>query len=157
MTELAGLPIPSMDWLSPVAPQMFKKFKARCELYLSGLLKEKSEEEQISYPLIWLGDDGIKLVFIWALSIVEKKKLNTYWTHFENYLAPKSNLQLLRYKFRTLKQEPGETEDSFVKKIRILVGECQFTSPDSNSKGRQTKLLDKDATVTLDTALDIAD
>ena len=53
-----------------------------------------------------------------------------------------------------------------MKKIRILVGECQFTSPDehiidaivfgSNSRRTQTKLLEKDATLTLDTALDIA-
>ena len=49
MAELAGLPIPTMDWHSPDAPQAFKKFKARCELYFSGPLKEKSEEEQISY------------------------------------------------------------------------------------------------------------
>ena len=53
-----------------------------------------------------------------------------------------------------------------MKKIRILVGECQFRSPDkhiivaivfgSNSRRTQTKLLEKDATLTLDTALDIA-
>ena len=53
-----------------------------------------------------------------------------------------------------------------MKKIRILVGECQFTSPDehridaiifaSNSRRTQTELLEKDATLTLDTALDIA-
>lgn len=56
--------------------------------------------------------------------------------------------------------------DSFEKKIRILVEECRFASPDehiidgrifrSNSKYTQTKLLDKDATLTLDTPLDIA-
>ena len=58
------------------------------------------------------------------------------------------------------------TVDSFVKKIRILVDECHLTSPDehiidalifgSNSRRTQTKLLEKDATLTLDTALDIA-
>ena len=47
-----------------------------------------------------------------------------------------------------------------------MVEECRFTNPDehiidalifgSNSKRTQTKLLDKDATLTLDTALDIA-
>lgn len=166
MAELAGLLIPTMDWHSPDAPQAFKKFKARCELYFSGPLKEKSEEEQISYLLIWSGDDGIELVSTWALSATEKKKLDTYWTRFENYLSPKSNFRLSRYKLRTLKQEPGETVDSFVKKIRIPVEECLFTNPDehiidalifgSNSKRTQTKLLDKDATLTLDTALDIA-
>lgn len=155
MAELAGLPIPTMDWHSPDAPQAFKKFKARCELYFSGPLKEKSEEEQISYLLIWSGDDGIELVSTWALSATEKKKLDTYWTRFENYLSPKSNFRLSRYKLRTLKQEPGESVNSFVKKIRILVEECRFTNPDehtidalifgSNSKRTQTKLLDKDA------------
>ena len=166
MAKLAGLPIPTMDWHSPDAPQAFKKFKARCELYFSGPLKEKSEEEQISYLLIWSGDDGIELVSTWNLSGTDKKKLSTYWTRFENYLSPKSNFRLARYKLRTLRQEPDESVDSFVKKIRILVEECHFTNPDehiidalifgSNSKRTQTKLLEKDATLTLDTALDIA-
>ena len=81
-------------------------------------------------------------------------------------MSPKSNFRLSRYKLRTLKQQPGESADSFVKKIRILVEECRFTNPDehiidalifgSNSKRTQTKLLDKDTTLTLDTALDIA-
>ena len=166
MAELTGLPIPTMDWHSQDAPQAFKKFKARCELYFSGPLKDKSEEEKVSYLLIWSGDDGIELVSTWSLSTTDKKKLDTYWTRFENYLSPKSNFRLARYKLRTLKQEPGETVDSFVKKIRVLVEECRFTNPDehiidslifgSNSKRTQAKLLDKDTTLSLDTALDIA-
>ena len=108
MAEIAGLPIPSMDWHSPDAPQAFKKFKARCELYFSGPLKEKSEEEQVSYLLIWSGDDGIELVSTWVLTATEKKKLNTYCPP-TGHLSPKSNFRLARYKLRTLKQEPGET------------------------------------------------
>ena len=100
MAELAGLPIPTMDWHSPDAPQALKKFKARCKLYFSGPLKEKSVEEQINYLLIWSGDDGIELVSTWALSAAEKKKLDTYWTNFENYLSPKNNFRISR----TLKQ-----------------------------------------------------
>ena len=65
-----------------------------------------------------------------------------------------------------MRQEPDKAVDAFVKKIRILVEECRFTKQDehiidalifgSNSKRTQTKLLEKDATLTLDTALDIA-
>ena len=120
MAELAGLPIPTMDWHSPDAPQAFKKFKARCELYFSGPLTEKSELEQVSCLLIWSGDDGIELVSTWNLTPDERKKLSTYWTRFESYLSPKSNFKLARYRLRTLKQEPDETVDSYVKKIRIL-------------------------------------
>ena len=64
-----------------------------------------------------------------------------------------------------MRQEPDESVDSFVKKIRILEEECHFTNPDEhiidalifrfNSKRTQTKLLEIDATLTLDTASDI--
>ena len=74
MAELAGLPIPTMGWNSPDAPQAFKKFKARCELYFSGPLKEKSEDEQISYLLMWSGDDGIEIVSTMNLSATDKTK-----------------------------------------------------------------------------------
>ena len=86
-----------------------------------------------SYLLIWSGDDGIELVSKWALSSEEKKKLDTYWTRFESFLSPKSNFQLLRYKLGTLKQQPGESVDSFVKKIRIPVEECRFTMMSTSS------------------------
>jgi hypothetical protein len=132
MAGLSGLPIPSMDWHSPDAAQAFKKFKARCQLYFNGPLKEKTEEEQVSYLLIWSGDDGIELVSTWGLSAGDKKKLDVHWTRFEQYLSPKSNFRLSRFKLRTTKQEPGETVDSFVKKIRILIDECQFTNPDEH-------------------------
>ena len=167
MAELAGLQIPTMDWHSPDAPQAFKKYKARCELYFSGPLKEKSEIEQVRYLLIWSGDDRIELISTWNLTADERKQqLSTYRTRFENYLSPKSNFRLARYKLRTSKQKPDETVDSFVWKIRILVGEYQFTSPyghitdalifGSNSRRTQTKLLQKDNTLTPDSALDIA-
>jgi len=45
MVELAGLLISTVDWHSPDAPQVFKKFKAQCELFFPGPLKEKSQEE----------------------------------------------------------------------------------------------------------------
>ena len=35
----------------------------RTLIYFSGPLKEKSEEEQVSYLLIWSGDDGFELFF----------------------------------------------------------------------------------------------
>lgn len=123
MAELAGLPVPRMDWHSSDAAQAFKKFKAVCELYFSGPLKEKSEQEKVSYLLIWSGDEGIELVSTWSLSAEEKKELDTYWTKFESYVSPKSNFRLARYKLRTLKQEKGEAVDAFLKRIRVLVNE----------------------------------
>ena len=81
-------------------------------------------------------------------------------------MAPKSNFRLSRYKLRTLKQEPGETVDSFLKKVRLLVNECKYTNPNehiidalifgSNNPRVQSKLLEHDATLTIDKAIDTA-
>ena len=166
MAELAGLPTPRMDWSSTDAPQALKKFKNLCQLYFSGPLKDKSEEEQVSYLLIWSGEEGIELVSTWTLTADDKKKLSTYWEKFEEYVAPRSNFRLARYKLRTLKQEPGESVDSFLKKVRILVTECKYTNPDehiidalifgSNNPRVQSKLLEYDSTLTLNKAVSIA-
>ena len=166
MAALAGLPIPRMDWSSTDAPQALKKFKSLCQLYFAGPLKDKREEEQVSYPLIWSGEEGIELVSTWSLTTDEKKKLGTYWEKFEDFVAPRSNLRLARYKLRTLKQAAGESVDSFLKKVRILVKECKFTNPDehiidvlifgSNNPRVQSKLLEYDATLTLNKAVSIA-
>ena len=152
MAELAELLTPRMDWSSTDAPQALKNFKNLCELYFSGPPKDKSEEEQVSYFLIWSGEERIELVSTWTLTADDKKKLSTYWEKFQEYVAPRSNFRLARYKLRTLKQEPGESEDSFLKKVCILVTECKYTDPDehitdalifgSNNPRVQTKLLD---------------
>ena len=166
MAELAGLPIPHMDWSSSDAPQTLRKFKNLCQPYFSGPLKEKSEEEQISFLLIWSGDEGRELASTCTLAADKKKKLSTYWTKFEDYVAPRSNFRLSRYKLRTVKQEPSETVDCFPKKVRILVRECKYTNPDehiidalifgSNKPRVQSKLLEHDDTLTLDKAGNIA-
>ena len=67
----------------------------------------------------------------WSLTETENK-LETYWTKFEEYVAPKSNFRLARYKLRTLQQEKGESVDSFIKKVRVLVKECQYTNVDEH-------------------------
>ena len=166
MAELAGLPSPRMDWHSSDPPQTFRKFRATCELYFSGPLKDKSEEEKISYLLMWTGDEGIELASTWSLTADQKKKLSTYWDKFEDYVAPKSNFRLARFKLRTIKQGKDETVDSFLKQVRVLVSECKFTNTEehiidalifrSNNSRVQSKLLEQDATLTLDKAIDIA-
>ena len=92
--------------------------------------------------------------------------MNTYWTKLEEYVAPKSNFRLARYKLRTLKQAEGETIYSFLKKVRVLVSESKYSNADehlidalifgSNNPNVQAELLEQDSTLTLDKAIDIA-
>ncbi len=101
MAELAGLPSPRMDWNVSDLPQALKKFKATCELYFSGPLKEKSEGEKISYLLIWTGDEGIELVSTWSLTEAERAKLDTSLMSYSLLWFVKINTELLRGVFTT--------------------------------------------------------
>ncbi len=166
MAELTGLPTPRMDWQAQDPIQAFKKFKALCELMFTGPLKGLDEEIKVKYLQIWSGEEGIELVSTWHITAAEAKKLDTYWTKFKEYLSPKSNFRLSRFKLRSLKQGSNEPVDSFVKKIRILVKECRYNNEEdhmidalifgTNSQYVQSKLLQKDEKLKLDEALDVA-
>ena len=78
MSDLSGLPVPRMDWNAQDLRQALKKFKSLCNLMFSGPLKEKSEEEQVSYLQIWSGEQGIERVQTWNLTEADSKKLAPY-------------------------------------------------------------------------------
>lgn len=127
---------PEWTGLQPTRRKPLRSSKA-CQLYFAGPLKDKSEEEQVSYLLIWSGEEGIELVSTWSLTTDEKKELITYWEKFETSWCREATSGLhatnsARYKLHTLKQEAGESVDSFVKKVQILVNECKFTNPDEH-------------------------
>ena len=79
-----------------VSKTVFGHLKARCELYFSVPLKDKSEEEKVSYLLIWSGDDGIKLVSTWSLSItdlVNTEKGGILWRNRRHLRATEESFQ----------------------------------------------------------------
>ena len=167
MAALTGLPTPSMDWDSSDLNSALKKFKALCELIFTGPLSEVSEEIKVKYLLIWSGEEGRELVSTWAIAADDAKKLKTYWTKFGEYVAPKSNFRLSRYKLREIKQNSSEPIDQFIKRIRLLVEECKF--PDAtvesqvidaivfgvNNDQVRRLLLKKDEKLTLTEAIEI--
>ncbi|EDO29927.1 predicted protein [Nematostella vectensis] len=96
----------------------------------------------------------------------EKKKRDTYWTKFGEFIAPKSNFRLSRFKIRTMRQEKDESVDKFMKRLRVLIQECKFTSPDehlidalivgTNSDQVRSGLLKQASDLTINKAMDIA-
>jgi hypothetical protein len=56
--DLSGIPPTIMNWKSSNLIKQWQKFKLNIELINSGPLKSKSEEEKVSYLLLWIGDEG---------------------------------------------------------------------------------------------------
>jgi len=96
----------------------------------------------------------------------EEGKLATYWKKFEDSVVPKSNFRLSRFKLRSMKQGADELVNLFVKRLRVLVQECNFANPDehlidalifgTNSDQVRSKLLKEPADMTFNKAIDIA-
>ena len=49
--NLSGIPSSNL-------PEQLEKFKLHVELVFSGPLKDKSEEDKVSYLLLWIGEEG---------------------------------------------------------------------------------------------------
>ena len=74
---LSGITPPVMNWDSSNLPSTWEKFERHIKLIFSGPLKEKSEEEQISFLLIWVGEKGQDISQAWAMTEEEKTQLKT--------------------------------------------------------------------------------
>ena len=166
MAEMAGLSAPTMDWASTDVPQAFKKFKTICQLMFDGPLAEKTEAVKVKYLLMWSGEEGIDVSSTWGLTDNESNTLSVYWDRFGKYVAPKSNFRIARFKLRSMKQDNGESVDAYMKTVRILARECKYTDTNehmldtlifgTNSEHVQSKLIQRDETLSLDEAIDIA-
>ena len=165
MAELSGLPVPNIDWHASDLANEFRKFKALCQLIFEGPLEARDESIKVKYLLIWSGADGIELVSTWTLTEDEKKSLATYWTKFEEFITPKSNFRLARHKLRQCVQSADEPIDSFIKRVRVLIGQCKYTNSNEQmidtiiegvrSESAKMNLMKKDETLTVDGAIEI--
>ena len=162
---MTGVPIPSMNWKSINLPEEFRKFKRSVVYIFKGPLKDESDEVKIQYLLMWVGPDGADIRDGWALSATNEKDLEMHWTNFESYVKPKTNYRVARFQMRALKQEAGESIDSFVTRAKVIATKCQYDDMDDalldtliagvHDESLQRKLIGKDDTLTLDRALDI--
>ena len=123
--ELAGISPPTMNWDDPNPSEALKKFQRHVNFVFTGPFKGKSEEEKVSYLLLWIGEKGRDIHSTWQLSQEESKKLDTYFSKFASHLQPKTNSIFSRYKFYSQKQD-SDTIDQFVTRLRLIAKECNF-------------------------------
>jgi len=71
-----------MDWDSSNLPEAWDKFIRHSMLVFSGPLKSKSEEEKVSYLLLWVGDKGRDIRHTWTIGVtktLERAKDSLFW------------------------------------------------------------------------------
>ena len=129
--ELSGVPPPSINWEATNLPDEWDKFQNHVELIFSGPLKGKNEEEQISYLLLWVGEQGRQIRKTWTdISAEDVKKVTTFYTRFKKHVQPKLNPIFVRYRFNN-EVQGSDSIDAFVTRLRIRARDCNFRVNDT--------------------------
>ena len=162
--DLTGIPYPTIDFNSSNLPEAWSKFQQHVQLMFKGPLKAKSEDEQVSYLQLWLGDKGREIHGNFTFTEAEKDKLEPIYSKFKDYAQPKLNPIFARYKFNNEIQE-AQTFEQFVTKLRTVIKDCGYEKPDEmirdrivfgiSSRKLREKLINEGEKLTLDRAVSI--
>ena len=58
MAEPTGVPTLGMDWENSNLPETWNKFDTTVKLIFRGPLRDKEEDTQVTYLLLWVGEKG---------------------------------------------------------------------------------------------------
>ena len=61
MATATSFASPQMNWDAPDPITAFARFKQKCQLMFSSVLKDADDEEKVSYILLWLGENGLDI------------------------------------------------------------------------------------------------
>ncbi len=158
-----------MDWETNDSILAFGKFKQKCELMFKSILKDADGEEQVSYILLWVGEQGLDIYNSWSFVDEEGKDPKKILNRFMEHLEPRTNHRIHRYTLQGMRQEQGESVDNFVAKIKNIGTKCKFSGNEeledrlldqliwgTNDPEVQKSLIGRAKKLTLNAAIDIA-
>ena len=74
MAAATSFASPQMDWDFPDLITAFARFKQKCQLVFSSVLKDTNDEEKVSYILLWSAEKGLDIYNSWIFTKEEDKK-----------------------------------------------------------------------------------
>ena len=127
--------LPSMLNLEGNVADNWRKWKQQLQLYMeaSGSMKKlnkiekikKPEKERVAIFLHLIREETLEIYNTVSLSTMEKK-LNILFQKFEDYCNLRRNIIFQCHKFFTCGQEPTESIDQYVTKLRTKASMCEF-------------------------------
>ena len=142
----------------------FKKFKRSCIRIFDGpMVHITNGKVKTNMFLIWAGPDGEDIYENLRLPSTQQYDMNVIFEAFERYCEPICNFPAARFKFRSVRQQDGETINTFYHRILRLARQCQFENINEclvdaivygcKSKKAQDKLLQMPIRMTLEECL----
>nr|XP_022311305.1 uncharacterized protein K02A2.6-like [Crassostrea virginica] len=165
MAASAHFDPPHLDWEAPDMYQEFCRFKQHVEFVFKGPLTSAKDKDRAGWLGIWVGKQGREIykTFVWEEGDTDKP--NKILDKFEEYVRPRKNKRAARFKVKQRKQGESESFDNFLKDLRLIIMDCEYTDPDDvlidaiiagvRHVKVQERLLDQGSDLTLANALSI--
>jgi len=122
MGEHSGIQPPQMNWNGSDLPTAYKSFKQYCQLIFDVPLNQKEEKVKATYILLWIGEEGRKILNSFELS--DEEKIDVIFAKFTTHVEPKSNFRIARYQLQGFRQSGDESVDSFMARCKIEAQKC---------------------------------
>lgn len=121
---------PSIDWDASDLYQEFERFRSHVTFILDGPLSDLTAKQQAGWLGTWIGKQGREVykTMIWTEG--EKEDPSKVLDKFANYIRPHKNKRVARHRFKQRKQGSTESFDNFVKDLRLILMDCEYTDPD---------------------------
>ena len=165
MTSQIPFDSPHIDWDSQDLYQEFSHFRNHVGFVFDGPLSKLKAEEKAGWLGTWIGPEGREIYKTLQWGEGEQKDPGKVLDKLEAYVRPRKNKRIARHKLKLRKQNTGESFDNFVKDLRLILMDCEYTNPDDflidftidgvHAKKLQERLLARREELTLAKAIEI--
>ena len=127
MGELSRIEPPRMNWLAADLLTEFASFRQYCELIFRGPFADRAESVRVTYILLWVGQEGLRMYNTWDLSDSDSKTVNVICGRCKALIEPKANFWLsILFNLQKFRQTASESVDVFTTRCRIQGGKYRF-------------------------------
>ncbi|XP_031436483.1 uncharacterized protein LOC105909398 [Clupea harengus] len=156
---------PKIDWDASDLYQEFERFRSHVTFVFDGPLSDLVAKRQAGWLGTWIGEKGREVykALVWGEG--EKEDPAKVLDKFANYIRPRKNKRIARHRFKQRKQGPTESFDKFLKDLRLILMNCEYTDPDDmlidaiiagvRDKRVKERLLERGEDLTLNKAIGI--
>ncbi|XP_052762296.1 uncharacterized protein K02A2.6-like [Mya arenaria] len=154
-----------LDWGARDLYSEFQRFKQHVEFTCQGPLAGTEKKVLACWVGMWIGQEGREIYKTLDWKEGEKDDNTKILNKFEEYVSPKKNKRIARFKAQQRKQKESEPFDSYIKDLKLLVMDCEYTDSSDilidliingvRQPKVQERMLNKGKDLTLNDAIDI--
>ena len=132
---MASVKMPTMDWGYTPLRDALKVFKARINLYFEDANITEDKKKAIKIKIA-SGDEGMRRIMNSGMTTTEQDIPERIWELLESEVdaAVKVSFRVHRLEFNNIRQNPDETTQQFISRLREKAHKCNFNQEELSER-----------------------